>query len=161
MKAVAPSVFFVACISVVRGYYQGKSNMLPTAMSQLVEALGKLFLGLDQLAHRGGQHVGLALIVTAHNRDAGDKEYRRCDRLHRQNGCRVFDEVTQPRRTEEQERRAQRTQRNKDQSGDTHDRTNLTIASEGIGPVSYTHLDVYKRQVLTRRSGSDTMDLRR
>lgn len=46
MKAVAPSVFFVACISVVRGYYQGKSNMLPTAMSQLVEALGKLFLGL-------------------------------------------------------------------------------------------------------------------
>ena len=33
MKAVAPSVFFVACISVVRGYYQGKSNMLPTAMS--------------------------------------------------------------------------------------------------------------------------------
>ena len=88
---------------------------------------------LNQLAHRSGQHVGLALIVAAHDRDAGDKEYRRCDRLHRQNGCRVFDEVTQPRRTEEQERRAQRTQRNKDQSGDTHDRTNLTIASEGIG----------------------------
>ena len=36
MKAVAPSVFFVACISVIRGYYQGKSNMMPTAMSQLV-----------------------------------------------------------------------------------------------------------------------------
>lgn len=46
MKAVAPSVFFVSCISIVRGYYQGKSNMMPTAMSQLVEALGKLFLGL-------------------------------------------------------------------------------------------------------------------
>lgn len=46
MKAVAPSVFFVACISVVRGYYQGKSNMMPTAMSQFIEAIGKLFLGL-------------------------------------------------------------------------------------------------------------------
>ena len=59
MKAVAPSVFFVACISVIRGYYQGKSNMMPTAMSQLVEALGKLFLGLGLAAF--GIYRGMAV----------------------------------------------------------------------------------------------------
>lgn len=59
MKAVAPSVFFVACISVIRGYYQGKSNMMPTAMSQLVEALGKLFLGLGLAAF--GMYRGMAV----------------------------------------------------------------------------------------------------
>ena len=61
MKAVAPSVFFVACISVVRGYYQGRSNMMPTALSQLVEALGKLFLGLGFAAF--GMYKGFALEV--------------------------------------------------------------------------------------------------
>lgn len=61
MKAVAPSVFFVACISVVRGYYQGKSNMMPTALSQLAEALGKLFLGLGFAAF--GMYKGVAVEV--------------------------------------------------------------------------------------------------
>ncbi len=61
MKAVAPSVFFVACISIVRGYYQGKSDMMPTAMSQLVEALGKLFLGLGFAAF--GMYKGVAVEV--------------------------------------------------------------------------------------------------
>lgn len=64
MKAVAPSVFFVACISVVRGYYQGHSNMTPTAMSQLVEALGKLFLGLG-LAFLGVRQGYAVEVCTA------------------------------------------------------------------------------------------------
>lgn len=64
MKAVAPSVFFVSCISVVRGYYQGKSNMNPTAMSQLVEALGKLFLGLG-LAWFGSSQGYAVEVCTA------------------------------------------------------------------------------------------------
>ncbi|MFQ9125762.1 MAG: hypothetical protein ACLR4Z_01735 [Butyricicoccaceae bacterium] len=29
-----------------RGYYQGRSNMVPTAVSQVIEAAGKLFIGL-------------------------------------------------------------------------------------------------------------------
>ncbi len=46
IRAVAPAVFFVSIIAVVRGYFQGMSNMTPTALSQIVEAAGKVALGL-------------------------------------------------------------------------------------------------------------------
>ncbi len=44
--AIAPSIFFVAIISAFRGYFQGLSNMVPTAISQVIEAAGKLVFGL-------------------------------------------------------------------------------------------------------------------
>lgn len=44
--AVAPTIFFTCIISAIRGYYQGLSNMIPTAVSQIIEALGKLVFGL-------------------------------------------------------------------------------------------------------------------
>lgn len=50
VMAIAPSVFCVALISVIRGYFQGLNDMKPTAVSQLIEALGKLLLGYG-LAH--------------------------------------------------------------------------------------------------------------
>lgn len=43
---IAPSVFFVAVLSCLRGYFQGRENMLPTAVSQLLEQAVKLFFGL-------------------------------------------------------------------------------------------------------------------
>ncbi len=43
---IAPSIFFCCCMSSYRGYYEGLSNMIPTAISQVIEALGKLVLGL-------------------------------------------------------------------------------------------------------------------
>lgn len=43
---VAPSIFFCCYMSTYRGYYEGLRNMTPTAISQVVEALGKLFVGL-------------------------------------------------------------------------------------------------------------------
>ena len=46
VMAIAPSVLMVAIISVFRGYYQGRANMVPTAVSQIIEAAGKLFAGL-------------------------------------------------------------------------------------------------------------------
>ena len=46
IRAIAPAVFFVAVIAVVRGCFQGLSNMTPTALSQIVEAAGKVMLGL-------------------------------------------------------------------------------------------------------------------
>ncbi len=55
VKAIAPSVFFVSVSAVFRGYYQGLMNMNPTAVSQLIEALFKLFLG-----------YGLALFAAQH-----------------------------------------------------------------------------------------------
>lgn len=44
--ALAPSVLFVCCISAIRGYAQGQGNMTPTAISQIIEALSKLIVGL-------------------------------------------------------------------------------------------------------------------
>lgn len=43
---VAPSVFFCCFMSAYRGYYEGLRNMTPTAISQVIEALGKLLVGL-------------------------------------------------------------------------------------------------------------------
>lgn len=44
--AIAPSIFFCCSMSAYRGYYEGLRNMTPTAISQIIEALGKLSLGL-------------------------------------------------------------------------------------------------------------------
>lgn len=49
--ALAPSVFLVAVIAVLRGYFQGKNDMRPTAVSEIVEQLVKAGAGL-MLAYR-------------------------------------------------------------------------------------------------------------
>lgn len=46
MMAIAPTLFFICICSAVRGYFQGYQNMLPTAISQIMEAAGKLGLGM-------------------------------------------------------------------------------------------------------------------
>ena len=43
---ISPSIFFCCMMSTYRGYYEGLRNMTPTAVSQVIEALGKLILGL-------------------------------------------------------------------------------------------------------------------
>ena len=56
IMALAPAVVCVGCLSAFRGYAQGHMNMTPTAVSQIMEALCKLFLGLGLAAivMRGG-----------------------------------------------------------------------------------------------------------
>ncbi|MBQ3149874.1 MAG: polysaccharide biosynthesis protein [Clostridia bacterium] len=44
--AIAPSIFFCCAMSSYRGYYEGLRNMTPTAVSQVIEALGKLLIGI-------------------------------------------------------------------------------------------------------------------
>ena len=44
--AIAPTVFFICLSSAYRGYFQGYQRMMPTAISQLIEAVGKLVFGL-------------------------------------------------------------------------------------------------------------------
>lgn len=46
IAALAPSVLFICIISAFRGFFQGQSNMAPTSISQVFEALCKLFIGL-------------------------------------------------------------------------------------------------------------------
>lgn len=44
--AIAPAVAVVSAVSVYRGYFQGKKNMRPTSVSNIVEAVVKLSVGL-------------------------------------------------------------------------------------------------------------------
>lgn len=44
--ALAPAVFFICPLSALRGYFQGHALMTPTAVSQIIEALCKLVIGL-------------------------------------------------------------------------------------------------------------------
>lgn len=44
--AIAPTLFFICISSAIRGYFQGYQNMFPTAISQIIEAVGKLTMGL-------------------------------------------------------------------------------------------------------------------
>lgn len=47
LMAVAPTVLFSCLSASYRGYFQGFQNMLPTALSQLIEAVAKLVLGVS------------------------------------------------------------------------------------------------------------------
>lgn len=45
-RLLCPSVFFVSLLSVVRGYFQGRGNMLPTATTEILEQLIKVGAGV-------------------------------------------------------------------------------------------------------------------
>ena len=51
---LSPAVLFIGIISSERGFFQGQGNMVPTSVSQVMEALCKLVVGL-----------GLALVIMA------------------------------------------------------------------------------------------------
>ena len=46
IRALAPAVFCVCLLACMRGYTQGQGNMTPTAVSQVLEALLELAIGL-------------------------------------------------------------------------------------------------------------------
>ncbi|NBI68760.1 polysaccharide biosynthesis protein [Pseudoflavonifractor sp. 60] len=47
IQALAPAVVCVGCLAALRGYSQGHLNMTPTSVSQIIEALCKLVIGLS------------------------------------------------------------------------------------------------------------------
>ena len=57
--AIAPCVLIVCVLSAFRGLIQGQQNMVPTAVSQLIEQIGKVALSLPLAA------LGLRRSVTA------------------------------------------------------------------------------------------------
>ncbi len=63
VRAIAPTVFLICLSSALRGYFQGHRNMVPTAISQIIEAMGKLALGLLFAAY--ARSLGAALPTTA------------------------------------------------------------------------------------------------
>lgn len=61
--AIAPCVMIVCVLSAFRGFIQGQQNMVPTAVSQLIEQVGKVFVSLP-LAYIG-VHVYHSLEIAA------------------------------------------------------------------------------------------------
>ncbi len=51
IMAVAPTLFFVCQSAALRGYFQGLGDLRPHSVSQVVEALGKLSLGVALAYH--------------------------------------------------------------------------------------------------------------
>ena len=46
IMAISPTLFLICISSSVRGYFQGHQNMLPTAISEVIESLGKFAIGV-------------------------------------------------------------------------------------------------------------------
>ncbi len=61
--ALAPSVFLVALVSVLRGYFQGKNDMGPTAFSEIVEQAVKAGFGFFAASIAGDPVHGAALAL--------------------------------------------------------------------------------------------------
>lgn len=62
-KLLCPSVFFVSVLSVVRGYFQGKGNMYPTAVTEISEQLIKVAAGVA-LSYIFRENLALAVAST-------------------------------------------------------------------------------------------------
>ena len=45
LLCLSPTIFFGCLMSIYRGYFEGMRNMTPTAVSEIIEAACKLFLG--------------------------------------------------------------------------------------------------------------------
>lgn len=56
--AIAPSILVGSIMSVYRGYYEGLRNMLPTAVSEIIESILRVILGL------GGAYLAIYLAET-------------------------------------------------------------------------------------------------
>lgn len=50
MLCLSPTIFFGCLMSIYRGYFEGMRNMVPTAVSEIIEAVCKLFLGFTASA---------------------------------------------------------------------------------------------------------------
>jgi stage V sporulation protein B len=60
---LAPTLFFVCITAAFRGYFQGKQNMIPTAVSEIIESLGKLIIGVTAALY--AIRMGYELYIVA------------------------------------------------------------------------------------------------
>lgn len=63
-KTLSPSVLLVSIISCFRGYYQGRQNVVPTALSQIIEQVVKLGAGLGLCLNFGETVAEKAALAT-------------------------------------------------------------------------------------------------
>lgn len=63
IMAIAPTLFFICISSSIRGYFQGYQNMFPTSISQIIEALGKLVIGMLMATYAIRQGYELYIVA--------------------------------------------------------------------------------------------------
>lgn len=63
MLTIAPCIFFSCIVAAIRGYFQGMSNMVPTAITQIIEAMGKLIFSLGLAYWMTAQGYSTELVV--------------------------------------------------------------------------------------------------
>ncbi|MBQ7603990.1 MAG: polysaccharide biosynthesis protein, partial [Clostridia bacterium] len=61
--AIAPTMLFICVASSLRGYFQGYQNMYPTAISEIIEAVGKFALGILLGVYAARRGYGLPVIA--------------------------------------------------------------------------------------------------
>ena len=65
-RALAPSLLFVSVMCAYRGYLQGMQRMAGTALSQIVEQVGKLAIGLTlaiKLLDKGPEYAAMGALI--------------------------------------------------------------------------------------------------
>lgn len=62
-KMLSPAVFFVSILSIVRGYFQGRGNMFPTAITEVAEQVIKVAFGIG-LSYIFRENLPLAVAST-------------------------------------------------------------------------------------------------
>lgn len=63
LKVLAPTVFIVAILGVIRGFFQGHGNMVPTAVSQVFEQIVNAIVSIVAAWMLVSAHVGAANIA--------------------------------------------------------------------------------------------------
>lgn len=63
IAAIAPTMLFICLSSAMRGYLQGFSEMAPSAVSQVLEALGKLLLGVTLSSFATARGYSLPVVA--------------------------------------------------------------------------------------------------
>lgn len=63
LKAVAPAILIVSVTSVIKGYFQGYANMIPTSIANLIEVFGKLAFGLGIASFMQSKGFDLPYVV--------------------------------------------------------------------------------------------------
>ena len=63
MYAIAPTLFLICIASALRGYFQGYQQMVPTAISQLLEAVCKLGVGIAFALYAINQNYPVYIVA--------------------------------------------------------------------------------------------------
>lgn len=61
--AIAPTLFFICITSALRGYFQGYQQMAPTAVSQFIEAVCKLLIGIVMAQYAISQDYPIHIVA--------------------------------------------------------------------------------------------------